>query len=84
MATVCVTVPDDQAARIAAAVCGRDRYVPTSAQDGIEYVQAQVFVWLRGITLEYEAQRAQQAVLTNPDDPLVGAVITQGEGETGQ
>jgi len=78
MASVTVTISDDQAARITAAVCGRDSYVPATTEDAIAYVQEKVFEWLRAVTLEHEARQASQAVYENQNDPLVSAIVTQG------
>lgn len=71
MATVSVTVPDDQAQRIATAICAQHNYQPTSPEDAIDFVKQVVFGWLREATINYEAQQASHAVLTNPDDPLL-------------
>ena len=80
MATLCVTVPDESAARIVAAVAAGERAQIADMSDGVDLVRRVVFRWLTNATLEYEAQLAAQSVRTNPDDPLVSAVITQGEG----
>jgi hypothetical protein len=77
MATVTVTIPDEQAARIASAICGQNGYQPTSTADAVEFVKETVFRWLTQATINYEAQQASTAVLTNPDDPLVNAQMTQ-------
>lgn len=73
MATVCVTVPDDQAARIVAAVAARSGQQYATMADGIAIVQQHVFRELSESTLAYEAQQAAQAVMTDRDDPLVTA-----------
>lgn len=74
--TVSVTVelPVEAAMRIAAAVCARRGYGPTSPEDAVAFVKTTVFELLRQETLEYEAaiaaQQARDAVYANPDDPL--------------
>lgn len=80
MATVCVTVGDAEAVRIAEAIAASQGRAFSTPEEGVAMVRAAVFGWLRDQTLLYEAQRAREAVLTNLDDPLVGAVTTQGEG----
>lgn len=70
----CVTIPDTEAARIAAAVCAQDGYAPPDAQAAVQHTQAHVFRYLARIVVEQEAaQAAAQAadgVRTNPNDPL--------------
>ena len=82
MATLCVDIPDDQATRIAVAVTAGEglRPVEMGLPEMIEVVQRVVFRFLRNETLAYEAELARVAVLTDERDPLVDAVVTQGEG----
>lgn len=82
MATLCVDIPDEQAARIAVAIVAGEGSNPASMSlpEMIPVVQEVVFRFLRRETLAYEAERARQAVLTDERDPLVDAVVTQGEG----
>lgn len=80
MASMTVTIPDNQAARIVDAFAFQASATPTTLEEGMAIVQQAVFRYLRDQTLLYEAQQAREAVLTNPDDPLVDAVVTQGEG----
>lgn len=75
MATVCVTVGDTEAERIAAAIAAKEGRAFATLEEGVELVQTAVFAWLRDVTLLYEAQQAREAVLTNKNDPLVNAVV---------
>jgi len=77
MASVTVEVPDQQAMRIVTAIAAERGIEVTSMEQGVALVQDAVFGWLRDRTLLYEAQQAREAVLTNADDPLVSAVVTQ-------
>lgn len=77
MATVCVTVPETEAARIAAAVAYRDGIEITTPQEGVDAVQRHVMRYLGQLTIQHEAQQAAQAVLNNVNDPLVASAITQ-------
>lgn len=78
MATVCVNIPDDQAARIAVAIVSGEGNDPASMSlpEMIPVVQDVVFRFLRRETLAYEAEQARQAVLTDKHDPLVDALVT--------
>jgi hypothetical protein len=80
MAELTVTIPDADARRIATAVCAITQHVPVSDQDAIDHVRSVVFGWLRDATINWEADQAALAIRTNIDDPLVSAVVTQGEG----
>jgi hypothetical protein len=80
MATVCVTVPDEQAGRIVTAVAAKQGCEFGTMEEGIGIVQEFVFAQLSTITVQYEAQAAADAIRTNTNDPLVSAVVTQGEG----
>lgn len=75
MATVTITIPDEAAARVAAAVCGSHGYVPSSSQDATEYVKSVVFRWLRDTTIEWEATQAANAMRENANDPLIAATL---------
>ena len=78
MATVCVTVPDDQAIRIVQAFAAKDQLTFATMEEGVAVVQRAVFRYMADTTREYEARLAANAILTNPDDPLVNAMVTQG------
>lgn len=86
MAVVTFTfdIPEDEAQRIAIAVCASYGYDPSSGQTPVEFTKEVVFRWLADTTREFEAKvaadTARNAVLNNPDDPLAGAALT---GETG-
>lgn len=80
MATFLFEIPDQQAERIAAAVCASQGYAPTSAADATEYTKTAVFRWLAGMVIELDAAAAAasaaDAVRTNPADPLAQALFT--------
>lgn len=74
MASVTVTVPDDQAERIVNAFCAAQNIAPRDLEHGVSVVRDAVFSYLRDRTLLYEAELARSRVLTDADDPLVNAV----------
>lgn len=76
MVSMTISLPEDQAQRIATAICGINNYTPESPQDAITHVQQTVFSWLRNATLGYEADQAAEAIRANQDDPLINAVVT--------
>lgn len=76
MATMTFVIPDESAARIAAAVCAASGHTPTSPQDAMQFTKDYVFNQLRQIVLEQEAEAAANAVMNNPSDPLVNAVLS--------
>lgn len=78
MATVCVTVPDDQATRIVQAFAAKDQLTFATMEEGVAIVQQAVFRYMADTTREYEARLAANAILTNPNDPLASAITTQG------
>jgi len=77
MASVTVEVPDDQAARIIAAFAAERGVEVADLSDGVELVKTAVFAFLRDRTLLHEARISYEAVLTNGDDPLVNATVSQ-------
>lgn len=78
MAQFIFDIPDEQAARIADAVC--NRFGGPGESTPTEFTKTIVFRWLRDITLQYEAEMAataaREAVLDNTNDPLVNANLT--------
>ena len=71
---VTVQLPAAEAGRIAAAYCARRGYMATSLDDAVNYVRTTILSDLYRETLVHEASlaslAAQQAVFSNPDDPL--------------
>lgn len=76
-----IELPTDVAQRIADAVCVKHGYNAEGGVSQFEFTQQVTMRWLVEQTLNYEATEAataaRDAVLTNPDDPLVG-VLAQG------
>lgn len=79
MATFTFTIPDNEAARIAQAVCQSQGHGPSSPEDAVEFTKEYVFRHLARIVIEQEAalaaQAARDAVWSNPDDPLAMALL---------
>lgn len=75
MVSVTVEMPASEAGRVATAYCARRGYGPSSMQDAVEYVRTTILSDLYRDTLEYEAglaaSAARDAVMANPNDPLV-------------
>ena len=87
MATFLFEIPDNEAARIAGAVCASQGYAPTGAEDATEFTKNYVFRHLAGIVISQDAAAAAasaaDAVRTNPADPLAQALFTPIPGPVG-
>lgn len=66
MATITITIPDNMIDRVVDAVCARGRYsafltdgVTPNPQTKAQFAKAQVVMFLRHSTIEYEAEQAK-------------------------
>ena len=80
MAQFVFEIPDEQAARIATAVCASQGYGPAGIEDATQFTAGYVFKHLARIVIEQEAGAAASAaadqVRSNADDPLAQALLT--------
>lgn len=80
MAQFVFEIPDEQAARIATAVCASQGYGPTGVEDATQFTAQYVFRHLAGIVIGQEASaaaaQAADAVRGNASDPLAQALLT--------
>lgn len=80
MAQFIFEISDQQAQRIALAVCARDGYTPTGIADATERTKQHVFRYLASVVIEQEANAAAVAaadtVRGNAADPLAAALFT--------
>lgn len=80
MAQFTFEIPDQEAQRIAIAVCTDNGYAPISADDAQEFTKDWVFRMLARIVIEQEARvaasAARDAIYANPNDPLAQALLT--------
>lgn len=73
-----VSVPEADAVRITSAFCAKMGVQPATPEAAVLVVKEAVFHWLASETINYEAQQAARSVLSNANDPLAQALLTEG------
>ena len=75
--TITVTLGDEEADRVAAALCGTTAHAPVGRDDALRHAAAEMVAWLRTTTRLWEARTVE----SRPTPPAVAAHVTVTEGE---